>query len=311
MYSLENTLAKIQIHWMLYVKKIYLTSLFSLVFIAIISYASLNGMLPIVITTASLTTIVLFLIIYLWIYYKLWKGSALYVTSHRIHLEINHSIISKYAIDLYYHRLRDTAFSFNSLLGRLLGYGTFFGRSGIGGDEEVGAEGLMAEYIPYPERIKGFINYVISLPPEKRMLAMTYEEFTHGKESHKMPSQQDKIKRIVQGLASLKGVKEVRVLTEAEKDHIWEHEELRNVGVFDTLMRRYTFVFTHDHTWRPAAGDLVFKRKGERIIFPGLPFPEVKEPSTTSASPGMLIHSYLATKIKMDTTDATVFVGCN
>lgn len=310
MYSLENTLAKIQIHWMLYFRKTYTSVIISILLLSLGVYVGQKEFIPWTYLSAFFATIILIEAAYLWIFYKLWKSSALYITSHRIHLEINHSLISKYAMDLYYHRLRDTAFSFNSLPGRLMGYGTFFGRSGIGGDEEHGAEGITATHIPHPDRVKGFVNYIISLPEDKRMFAMTYEEFMHGKVRSKTPGEQDKEKHVAQILHSLKGIKEVRILHAEEKDHLWQHEELRNIGVFETLMRRHTIVFTHDSTWRPAVGDLVLKR-GERIIFPGLPFPEVKEPSTISASPGKDMHDYLSTKVKVESNDATVLVGFN
>ena len=53
---------------------------------------------------------------------------------------------------------------------------------------------------------------------------------------------------------------------------------------------------------------IVIKDKG-RIVFPPVPFPEIKAASVASASPGYRVDSYLRKKMNLKKDDATLLIG--
>lgn len=307
MHQVENTLGKIQLHWMTFAQKAVASSLIGLVVILVlIGFGTFQILgwfwvvLLILITLGATAGYVRYR-------HHLWDTSCLYITNTRIYLEINRAFGSKYALDTYFSKLRDTAYSYNSFFGKIFKFGTFFARTG---NEEHAGQGIMAKWIPYPDIVREYVNYLFSLPEDKRMIATTYEEFFAGKRGLKGFSPEERLRDVKQTLLVLRGIKDVAMLTEDDKDRIWNIEEERNIGVFETLMRRYVVVVTHDASWRPAAADIVIKR-GERVIFPPVPFPEVKEKDAVSSSPGMAAHQYLSSKVRIEPNDATILIGFN
>lgn len=307
MHQVENTLGKIQLHWMTFVQKAVTSGIIglmvSLVFIGFGTFELLGWFWAILLTLITIALTVL----YIKYRHHLWSTSCLYITNTRIYLEVNRAFGSKYALDTYFSKLRDTAYSYNSFAGKIFKFGTFFARTG---NEEHGGQGIMAKWIPYPDIVREYINYIFSLPEDKRMIATPYEEFFAGKRGLKGFSPEERLKDVQQTLMVLKGIKEVTMITEDDKDVIWNMEEERNIGVFQTLMRRYVIVVTHDTSWRPAASDIVVKR-GERVVFPPVSFPEVKEKDAISSSPGRNVHQYLSSKIRIEPNDATILIGFN
>lgn len=307
MHQVENTLGKIQLHWMTFAQKAATSALIGLGVLLLLFAAGTFQLLGWFIVVVLMLITIAATVGYIRYRYYLWNSSCLYITNTRIYLEINRAFGSKYALDTYYSKLRDTAYSYNSFTGKIFKFGTFFARTG---NEEHGGQGIMAKWIPFPDIVREYVNYLYALPEEKRMIATPYEEFFAGKRGLKGFSPEERLRDVKQILMTLKGIKNVAMLTEDDKDRIWNLEEERNIGAFETLMRRYVIVVTHDSSWRPAAADIVMKR-GERVIFPPVPFPEVKEKDAVSCSPGLAVHQYLSTKVRIEPNDATILIGFN
>ncbi len=307
MHQVENTLGKIQLHWMTFAQKAFSSGLIGLAIMSAFITAGIFELLGwfIVILLSILTLGITAL--YIKYRHHLWKTSCLYITNTRVYLEVNRAFGSRYALDTYYSKLRDTAFSYNSFMGKLFKFGTFFARTG---NEEHGGQGILAKWIPYPELVREYINYIYSLPEDKRMIATNYEEFFASKKGIKGYSPEERLRTVTHNLQVLRGIKEVAMLTEDDKDTVWNMEEERNIGVFETIMRRYVIVVTHDSSWRPAASDIVIKR-GQRVVFPPVPFPEVKEKDAVSSSPGLDVHQFLSSKVRIEPNDATILIGFN
>lgn len=116
------------------------------------------------------------------------------------------------------------------------------------------------------------------------------------------------IEKIIGDLKRVKGLSNFRILSEKEKGEILKLEESRNVGVMEALKRSYTIALSHDSTFREPAGEIVIK-KGKKIIFPPVPFPEVKAKDVASGSPGWRVHELLSKEMELKKDDATLLVG--
>ncbi len=85
-------------------------------------------------------------------------------------------------------------------------------------------------------------------------------------------------------LLSIQGIKEVIPLTDADRRYIFEHEEDRNHGVYESLRRQALFAVTHDSTFREPDEAIVLKA-GEKVVFPVIDFHEIERKKVSSSSP--------------------------
>lgn len=116
------------------------------------------------------------------------------------------------------------------------------------------------------------------------------------------------IEKIIDDLKRVQGLSNFRILGEEEKKEILKLEEARNLGVIEALRKRYTLALSHDNNFREPVFELVV-RKGKKIIFPPVPFPEVKAEDAVSGSPGWKVHELLAKEMDLKKDDATLLIG--
>jgi len=103
-------------------------------------------------------------------------------------------------------------------------------------------------------------------------------------------------------------LKEVVVLSDADRRYIFENEEDKNHGVYESLRKQVLFAATHDSTFREPDEAIVMKA-GKKVIFPTVKFHEIKRPSVVSSSPGMEVHKYLVPKFQdVGEYDATLII---
>lgn len=114
--------------------------------------------------------------------------------------------------------------------------------------------------------------------------------------------------QIVNDLKKIKGLDNFIILNNKDKEIIKELEEKNNIGVREAIKRKYTIAFTHDSSFREPEAKIVVKRQ-DKIIFPPVPFPEIKAKNVVSCSPGYKVDSYLRKRIKAKKDDATLIVG--
>lgn len=144
--------------------------------------------------------------------------------------------------------------------------------------------------------------------------------------------------KAIEILKSLKGLgKDFIVLSESDKKIIAKMPEEINVinrGVIEVLSREITIAFSHNEKFRqpPCAIVQLFckgKIVGEMInsgpkfyngtkefdthVLPAVPFPELDSAfsNVCSASPGYEADRFLRKLIKVEKSDATLFVGVN
>lgn len=99
----------------------------------------------------------------------------------------------------------------------------------------------------------------------------------------------------MKNLLNIKGIKEVIEITDTDRRYIFENEEDKNHGVYETLRRQIVFAVTHDSTFREP-DEAIVMQAGEKVVFPVIEFHEIKRKKVSSSSPGMKIHEYLAPK---------------
>lgn len=116
------------------------------------------------------------------------------------------------------------------------------------------------------------------------------------------------IKHIIHRLANLQGITRYYILQSKDREYIQKNEEKTNLGVLETVKRKYVVCLVHDSTWREPTQTIVKKENGE-IIFPPVVFPEVVARNIVSSSPGIIIHQYLSKKIRVEGDEATLLIG--
>ena len=116
----------------------------------------------------------------------------------------------------------------------------------------------------------------------------------------------ESVMQIMESLKQIGGLANFNILTEKDKRLISSIEEIKNIGVFESLKRSCTIVLTHDSKFRGPSGPIVLDD-----IFPPVPFPEVKAKSVVSSSPGIKVHSYLVNRFNLNLSaeEATLLVG--
>ena len=117
-----------------------------------------------------------------------------------------------------------------------------------------------------------------------------------------------KVQRIINDLKKLSGLHNFIILDDKDINIIRKLEEKRNRAVLEAIRRTHVIAFTHESSFRKPVGKIVVKQKN-KIIFPPVPFPEVKAKNVVSGSPGYTVDSYLRKKIKRKKEDATLIVG--
>jgi len=114
---------------------------------------------------------------------------------------------------------------------------------------------------------------------------------------------------IINNLKKTKDLGNIYVLDNKLKSRISKLEDKNNIGVHECLKRKNTIMLTHDSRFRSPEGEIVLKDK-KGILFPGVPFSEVKAVNVISSSPSKKIHALLMKKFKLKLKDeATLLIG--
>ena len=118
------------------------------------------------------------------------------------------------------------------------------------------------------------------------------------------------MQEIIESLKGIKGLKILSNLNEEHKELIKKIEDRNNIGVLESINRDFTLLLSHNSTFRNPEGKTV-KIENNNILFPPIPFPEVKAKNVVSSSPSKKIHDLLKEKLKLNLKkdDATLLVG--
>lgn len=120
-----------------------------------------------------------------------------------------------------------------------------------------------------------------------------------------------RVKIVMSKLHDVKGLGNIHILREKDRDVILNMEEEENHGVQECLDRQYTLVLTHTSNFRKPEGEIV-KNEDGKIVFPGVKFSEVNAKDVVSSSPGKEVYEFLVKKFKLILKDeATLLVGFN
>ena len=120
-----------------------------------------------------------------------------------------------------------------------------------------------------------------------------------------MPINPDEIIHLLQ---QIKGLTNIKVLSEEEKKIIAELEGKENHGVHACLAKRITIALTHNSQFRDPPQPIV-EKKGDIHIFPPVPFPELH--NAFSSSPSKKVHDFLVKRLSLHAgeEDATLLIG--
>ena len=117
------------------------------------------------------------------------------------------------------------------------------------------------------------------------------------------------INDILKDLKKVKGLSNINLLNNKLKKCILDMEKKSNIGVLESLKRKYTIVLTHDSNFRKPEEKIV-KRENGRIIFPAVSFSEVKTKNAVSSSPSKKVHDFLVKRFNLKLKDeATLLIG--
>lgn len=121
-----------------------------------------------------------------------------------------------------------------------------------------------------------------------------------------------KPENVLQELKKIDGLGNFFLVSERDKRIIRELEGGENLGVFEALDRDFVLVVTHNSGFREPAGSIVLENNG-KIVFPGVPFPEIKAKSVVSSSPSEAVHDFLVKRfgLRLENGEATLLVGFN
>ncbi len=118
------------------------------------------------------------------------------------------------------------------------------------------------------------------------------------------------IKKIMESLKQVNGLDNVIILSEKDKETIKKLEENNNLGVLEAIKRKFVVACSHNSTFRPPLTKIVEEKNG-KIVFPPVPFPEVKAKDVVSGSPSLKVHNFLSKRINLKKDDATLIIGFN
>ena len=118
-----------------------------------------------------------------------------------------------------------------------------------------------------------------------------------------------KVRDIITTLSQVRGLSNVTLLKEENKDIIRNLEDEENEGVLSCLDKQFTLVLTHNSEFRAPEGEIAKKENG-KIIFPSIPFSEVTAKNVISSSPNKDTHEFLVKQYDLILTDeATLIIG--
>ncbi|MEK6807977.1 MAG: hypothetical protein AABX75_03020 [Nanoarchaeota archaeon] len=117
----------------------------------------------------------------------------------------------------------------------------------------------------------------------------------------------------IQILKRIKGLSDISILDDADREKLRELEKPNNLGVLACLKRKFVICMAHDSSFREPAGDIAIETEAG-LVFPAVPFPELEtagRKNVTSSSPSEKAHDFLAKKYKMNipNSDATLLIG--
>ncbi len=119
-----------------------------------------------------------------------------------------------------------------------------------------------------------------------------------------------KQQEIFRQLQTVKGLRPLAYLQDEHKKFIELHEQKNNIGVLDSLKRKFTLLLAHDSSFRSPVTPIVQEYASE-IFFPGVAFPEVKAKNVVSSSPSKKVHKLLAKEfnLSLEKDEATLLIG--
>ena len=118
-----------------------------------------------------------------------------------------------------------------------------------------------------------------------------------------------KVRDIITTLSQVRGLSNVTLLKEENKDIIRNLEDEENEGVLSCLDKQFTLVLTHNSEFRAPEGEIVKKENG-KLILPPIPFSEVNAKNVISSSPNKDTHEFLVKQYDLILTDeATLIIG--
>lgn len=108
------------------------------------------------------------------------------------------------------------------------------------------------------------MNNIYLLSDQERNTLRTLEEGKGKLSPQASSSQQETLEEVIQKervvLLGIQGIKEVILLDNADRSFIFDHEEDRNHGVYESLKKKVLFAVTHDGTFRDPDEAIVFKK---------------------------------------------------
>ncbi|MBS3064136.1 MAG: hypothetical protein J4445_01645 [DPANN group archaeon] len=118
------------------------------------------------------------------------------------------------------------------------------------------------------------------------------------------------LQRIILELKSTKGLINIIPLNDLDKLEFKVLEDSNNFGVGLSLQRKYALIVIHDSNFRPPVGTMIIK-DDNTLIFPPLPFPEVKAWNVISGSPSVVLHNHIINRFNLNLTSehATLIIG--
>lgn len=261
------------------------------------------------IVSQCLWIVVLSLIVVIYEYF-LWSKSYLLITNEKLVKKVRNGIFSKFHMAIHYDNIRDVAFSKNNVFHYLTDTGSLFARSSAAavGDFE-------AYWTPRIEKVYKLVNYLHNLDPKIRKnldhIDGVTGSMTAGRDivwGQPQETLDEAAQKEIQTLLSIQWIKEVVVLSDSDRRHIFEHEEDRNHGVYESLRKQVLLAATHDSTFREPDEAIVMKAE-KKVIFPTVKFYEIQRSSVVSSSPGQEVHEYLVPKFQnLWEYDATLII---
>ena len=117
----------------------------------------------------------------------------------------------------------------------------------------------------------------------------------------------------IQTLKQLKGLSNINILENEDREKIAKLEKPNNLGVLACLKRKLVLCAVHNSNFRGPAGDIVFETE-DGVVFPAVPFPELENSgrkNVMSSSPSEKAHDFLAKKYNINTAngEATLLIG--
>ena len=107
-------------------------------------------------------------------------------------------------------------------------------------------------------------------------------------------------------LSFTKGLHKPKFLSEKQKNKLRILNEANNIGISEVLNKKNVILVFHDSSFRDPPKKIT-KKIGKEIVFPSIPFKEIK--NSISASPSKKLHNYSTKNIKIKKNWASLLVG--